>query len=108
MNINLFLAGLWAVIGVGVFLWPEAGDDGSLGIDPGKRLWIVGFCVLLVGYNLVRAYLTARGQRLAEERRQAEADMRRSARVLRREEQEPPNPDFDFSEQDRPNPPKPG
>ena len=105
VNINLFLAGLWAVIGLGIFLWPAVGDDGSLGIDPTKRVWMVGFCGLLVGYNLVRAWLTARGKRLREERRQAETEARRAAAWLRRRaEGEQPNPDFDFSEPDRRDP----
>ena len=78
------------------------------GIDPSKRVWIVGFCVLLVGYNSVRAWLTARGQRAKEERRRAEAESRR-ADWLRRHPGEPPNPDFDFSDRDRQDPagPKP-
>src|SRR5947209_2483929 len=101
---------MWTVIGVGALLWPAATEDGTLGINPDKRIWIVGFCVLLVGYNLVRSWLVARGRRVREESRRAEAEVGRSAAWLRRHaEREPPNPDFDFSERDRHDPsgPKP-
>jgi hypothetical protein len=104
VNVNLFLAAMWTVIGVGVFLWPEAGADGSLGIDPSKRMWVVGFCVLLVGYNITRWRLTTMRRRSDEQARQSATRLRRPSR------EEPPNPDFDFSDRDRQDPagPKPG
>jgi hypothetical protein len=99
VNISLFLAALWAVVGVGVLLWPVEREDGSIGIDPTRRLWLAGFTVLLVGYNLTRFWFAARSQRRAQERR-AEDAVRRAA-WFREHSPESPNPDFDFSEPDK-------
>jgi hypothetical protein len=94
VNPNLFMAAFWAVIGIIILaLWPSNEQNPAVGVASDQRVWMAGVTLVLVGYNLVRWHLP----RL---RRQADGDVRRPPVRPRREE--PPNPDFDFSD------PKPG
>jgi hypothetical protein len=91
----LFLAAFWAILAIGVWLSPE-GAFGALRVDPGLRQLMCGFAILLVGYNLVRWRLTRARRHVDRESLQA------PTRPRRHTPEEPPNPDFDFSD------PKPG
>ena len=97
MNLNLFLAAMWAVIGIGLLL-PNSGLDLLLQ-EPAQRQMLGGFALVLSAYNVMR-------WRLSRLRRQVEEDARPLRPPVRpRREDEPPNPDFDFSD---PHGPRPG
>ena len=97
MNLNLFLAAVWFVIGLGIlFFLPNVGENALITISPERRMWLGGFTMLLAGWNVVR-------WRLARLRGQAEEESQRTHTPIRPPRRnEPPNPDFDFSD------PKPG
>jgi hypothetical protein len=101
VNFSLFLAGLWTVVGFGAWMWPTTAEDPALGLDPTKRLWIIGFCALLVTFNVIRWWFSTR-------RRGPETMDRPPERGRRLPPQEPRNPDFDFSKPEDPSKPKPG
>ena len=106
MNLNLFLAAVWSGIGFGIiFLLPNVGENALITISPERRMWLGGFTWLLAGWNIVR-------WRMARIRRQVNEEARQAYMPVRpRRHDEPPNPDFDFSDaqpSDRPpNPPEP-
>jgi hypothetical protein len=91
MNLNLFLAGMWIAAGIGIMIWPDVGQDAVLRVEPERRFLIGGFALVLAGYNLVR-------WRLARLRARAEHEARQRSPVRRYPREEPPNPDFDFSD----------
>jgi hypothetical protein len=93
VNLNLLLAALWAVIGVGILLVIPSSDDGAvIAVNPERRMMLGGFALMLAGYNIIRWRFTRANRRLDEEA----AAQRPGVRPHRREE--PPNPDFDFSD----------
>jgi hypothetical protein len=91
VNINLFLAATWAVFFVAILLVWENDENRQFAVTD-HRLWLAGVALVMASYRLVRWRL-ARGSRPLE-------DEPRPPR--RRHPDEPPNPDFDFSD------PKPG
>jgi hypothetical protein len=97
VNHNLFMAAVWFTVGIGIlFFLPNTGENALITVDPGRRIIYAGAMMLFVGYNLVR-------WRLARLRRQSDQDYRAMQPPVRaRHRDEPPNPDFDFSD------PKPG
>jgi hypothetical protein len=93
VNLNLFLAAIWGIFGIGLLLAPTINDSYLAGLSPQTRLWMAGFALVMVCYNIIR-------WRLTRMRRQAdEQAYRPNVRPQRREE--PPNPDFDFSDRDQ-------
>lgn len=93
VNLHLFLAALWTVIGIAILL-PNTGIARVLpDTDP---TLVGGFALMLAAYNIVRWRFTRLRHRLDEEARELRPPVRP------RVQDEPPNPDFDFSD------PKPG
>lgn len=90
---HLFLACFWIAIALGIFFWPHImPQQGLVQPEPSTRMPVAFFALFLAGYNLVRWRL-ARARR----RRAREEDMARRP-VRPRVSEEPPNPDFDFSD----------
>jgi hypothetical protein len=81
------------VIGLGIlFLLPNVGENALITITTDRRMWLGGFTMLLAGWNVVR-------WRMARLRRQAEAEAQYTYAPIRPPRRdEPPNPDFDFSD----------
>ena len=102
---HLFLAACWLLV-AGTFLAaPLLVPPGSpLQFDGATRVPAAGFALLLCAYNVTRWYL-ARARRRA-----VQAERARPRHAPQRDE--PPNPDFDFSDpaadQTRTNPPPGG
>jgi hypothetical protein len=84
----------WALGGIYALLFLPA-DFVTPGMLPVPRHMLIGFAVLMCGWNIVR-------WRLNRMRRQADEDARSERAQRRTRRDEPPNPDFDFSD------PKPG
>ncbi len=92
MNLNLLLAGVWMIIGAAILLGARGGEEGLFGLS-GERSVVVGaFALVLAGYNLVRWRLSRLARRAEDAARAAREPLRR------RRPDEPPNPDFDFSD----------
>jgi hypothetical protein len=89
---NLFLAAVWLTLGIGILMLP---DNAPL-IDAEKRPWAGGAALMLAGYNVVRWWLLRSQQKAIEELRRMQQRERLRERPTRHDE--PPNPDFDFSE----------
>jgi hypothetical protein len=106
VNLHLFLAALWSVIGIAILL-PNTGMDFFLP-DPSHRHMVGGFALVLAGYNVIRWRFSRLQRRLDEDAQPLRPPVRP------RVHDEPPNPDFDFTEPkpggDGPNPsgPRPG
>jgi hypothetical protein len=95
VNLNLFLAAVWAVVGFGILvLMPDSEHNPAFNLTPERRYMLGGLAWVLMGWNIVR-WRMRRFQRQVEE----ESRIMREPRPRR---DEPPNPDFDFSD------PKPG
>ena len=101
VNLHLFLAAIWGALAAGILLfWPSVEQNPMIGLESERRLWLGGFAMVLVGYNMVR-------WRLARLRRQADEDARAMQTPIRpRHRDEPPNPDFDFSDPKPPDSPQ--
>lgn len=99
MNLNLFLAGLWAIVGVGILMLPLKDDAGFLAITRDNRVLIGGFALVLACYNVLRWRFTRIRRQLDQEAQ----SYRPTVRPHRHEE--PPNPDFDFTDHDADKPP---
>lgn len=91
MALNLILAVFWLVVGSVLFLWPVLLPETPPLFDPPMDTRIGAFAVILFVYNLGRWYFAARRARL---QREARPPVRTRSR---RGDEEPPNPDFDFS-----------
>ncbi len=101
MSLNLFLAGMWLIVGLGLLLVPTASESYFAGLDAKTRIWLGGFALVLACYNVIRWRCTRIRRQLDEESR----SYRRPPSHHHREE--PPNPDFDFSEHGPDKPPPP-
>ena len=87
-----FMAVTWLIIGVGLLLLPVINDSYLAGMDRDTRIWMGAFALVLACYNIIRWRYTRIGRQLDQD---AQA-YRPADRPQRREE--PPNPDFDFSD----------
>lgn len=90
MNLNLIMAVGWALGGIYALLYLPA-DFVTPGMLPVSRPMLIGFAVMMCGWNIVR-------WRLNRMRRQADEDARMERAQRRTRRDEPPNPDFDFSD----------
>jgi hypothetical protein len=106
---NLFLALAWLLLGVAVLAWQAITGDARWYLPAGGfRISYAWFMFLFTLYNLAR-WRTTRASRL---RRQQQRERQVALAVRRRDAlwrdrpapQEPPNPDFDFSEKPPPRP----
>jgi hypothetical protein len=90
VNLNLFLAAAWGVIGVGILLlWPSVEQNPQVGLEPERRFMLGGVALALTGYNIVR-------WRFSRQQRWTNEETRPPVRPHRSDE--PPNPDFDFGD----------
>jgi hypothetical protein len=89
--VHFFLAGFWLFFAAVIFLWPYVLPETPPPFEPAMARRFGIFALILFGYNAARWYF---GRRRARARR--ESDPPRIPRPDRREE--PPNPDFDFSD----------
>jgi hypothetical protein len=97
VNLNLFLAAVWAVVGFGILvLMPDVEQNPTFNITPERRYMLGGLAWVLMGWNIVRWRMRRLQRQVEEESRYAREPVRRSR------PDDPPNPDFDFSD------PKPG
>jgi hypothetical protein len=99
VNLNLFLAGLWAIVGGGILMLPLKDDAGFLAITRDNRSLIGSFALVLACYNVLRWRFTRIRRQLDKEAQSYRPTLSRHRR------EEPPNPDFDFSDQDTDKPP---
>jgi hypothetical protein len=98
-SLNLILAAVWLSLGVGVLAATYAGHDLRWYIRLGKtEVSVAWLAFALAGYNVVRWWLGRR--RRATQRIEREVERRREfARQFRAAApEEPPNPDFNFTE----------
>ncbi len=99
MNLNLFLAGIWGILGIGLLVMPTINSNYFAGMNPETRIMMGGFALVLACYNIIR-------WRFTRIRRQLDQQACRPP-VRPHRHGEPPNPDFDFSDRDTDRPPPP-
>jgi hypothetical protein len=93
VNPYLHMAAVWVLVGVGLQFIPDTRPDSPIVIDQDRRFWGGTGATLLAGYNIVRWWrLRSRVQAQEAARLQQLAPRRHHHR------EEPPNPDFDFSD----------
>jgi hypothetical protein len=97
---NLVLALLWLIGGVGVMAYEAF--IGPLPLRLLGRISVAWFCYVLAAYNFVRWY----SQRMARADEQAER-LVEAARARQRADRPRPEPDPNFDFTDRPDPPRP-
>lgn len=107
MNLNLFMAIFWMVLGAGLVLYHW--------MFPGEQFlrlrwtdWSPGWLILVLAvWNVLRWWSAraAEADRRLEENLVYERQHRRHPLPVERDQ--PPNPDFDFSSAPKPEPPKP-
>lgn len=96
MYLNLIMAAGWIILGLGLLLAPTINDSYLAGMDRDTRLWAGGFALVLACYNVIRC-------RLTRARRQLDEEARLHRPIVRpHRHEEPPNPDFDFSDREKP------
>jgi hypothetical protein len=101
VNLNLFMAALWAVVGYTILVaWPNADDNPAIGISLAYRYRLGGFACVLAVWNIVRCIvrLVVRWRRGRLQREAYEESRKHRAMLRSIRKYEPPNPDFDFSD----------
>lgn len=97
MQLNLIMAVCWLVVGGTFLIWHWLDPQAPLGYIRGTNISIGWIGIGLAIYNVVRWY----SQRSAVSAREAQLaeSLRRSREERRVRHEEPPDPNFNFSEQ---------